>query len=166
MSRLTFHCVPLTILSPIITSPPHIIFGICSSPMLSGVNSFLARFSWCPRTLKESWGMNVWRNPSPLFMHIYSRLFSPELLVLRQRWSIDVPELDWKDIWDFPFTIFVSLKDHLIRFKIVHRTYWLHKMGHFHSLECWRCASPRWLYSHILVLPCNKCVLDAGAFCN
>lgn len=50
---------------------------------------------------------------------------------------------DWKDIRGFPFKILVSLRDHLIQYRIVHRAYLtppqLRKMMSSLSSKCWHC---------------------------
>lgn len=60
---------------------------------------------------------------SVLYAHLL-RVSSPELSLFRQRWMQDIPGLDsgdWEDVWDFPFKILVSLRDHLIQYKIIHQ---------------------------------------------
>lgn len=60
----------------------------------------------------------------------------PDLCSFRQKWigdGIDDADAeDWKDIWDTPFKQLVSIRDWLIKFRILHRAYFtlyvLHKI--------------------------------------
>lgn len=146
--------------NPLITFSLITIFPLCtffdSYPMFLGVNSQLGRFRWCPQILKEFQVMNIWRNPPLPSMRISSGyplqshrcIANPGPLMLLS-W---IPE-DWEVIWDLPFKILVSLWDHLIQFKTVHRahliSYKLHKMGPAHFSACWRCDHPRGDFIHI-----------------
>lgn len=91
--------------------------------------------------------------------HVYAHLVFVSLTPLEGlwcRWQRNIHALDnedWDDIWDFPFRPLVSVRDHLVQFKIVHRAYYtphrLHKMNAEHSSECWRCGTSPVDFSHI-----------------
>lgn len=111
-------------------------------------------------TLEDLLRSDCIRKPtSQLYSHLVMTSL-PVLEKLRAQWSHDIPDLDnddWDDIWDFPFSSLVSLRDHLIQFKIVHRAYFtlyrLPKMNPESPLGCWHCGGDSWgLHSYFLDL--------------
>lgn len=82
---------------------------------------------------------------STLYNHLLMVALS-DLSTLRQKWLQDIRDMDdedWTDMWDAPFKQLVSLRDHLIQFKIFHRAYYTsHRLHRFSSTvppSCWRC---------------------------
>lgn len=59
-------------------------------------------------------------------LRLYSHLVSISILPLESRWVRDIPYLDmedWKGVWDFPLRSLISLRDHMLQYKLVHRAY-------------------------------------------
>lgn len=104
-------------------------------------HAFSHQFSNSPPQLVQSSLEDLLRSDcakkptSQLYSHLTVTSL-PTMEKLRSKWSHDIPNFDnddWDDIWDFPFSSLVSLRDRLIQFKIVHRAYFtphrLHKMN-------------------------------------
>lgn len=124
-------------------------------------HAFGCQFSSSPPQLNQSSLEDLLRSDctkkptSQLYSHLTITSL-PTLEKLRSKWSRDIPDFDsddWDDVWDFPFSSLVSLRDRLIQFKIVHRAYFtphrLHKMNPDSPLECWRCGGTPGDFTHI-----------------
>ncbi|XP_077312043.1 uncharacterized protein LOC143932998 [Lithobates pipiens] len=62
---------------------------------------------------------------SQLYSHLKMTSL-PSLEKLRSKWSHNIPDFyndDWDDIWNFPFTSLVSLRDRLIQFKMLNNPF-------------------------------------------
>lgn len=62
---------------------------------------------------------------SRLYSHLTLYSILP-LEALRARWVQDIPDLDmedWRGVWGFPLPSLISLRDRMIKYKLVHRAY-------------------------------------------
>lgn len=73
--------------------------------------------------------------------------------MLDKRCFPKLKEMNWEEIWGFPFKILVSLQDKLIQFKTIHRMYYtpykLHRISPLKSQNCWRCCNIPGDFIHI-----------------
>lgn len=76
---------------------------------------------------------------------------------LYSKWQEDFPNLDtedWEEVWEYPFLQLIVVRDHLIQFKLLHRTYLtpqtLNKICPGAYPHCWRCGSSEADFCHML----------------
>lgn len=95
------------------------------------------------------------KSTSRLYSHLIFISILP-LEALRARWVRDIPYLDMegrRGVWNFPLRSLISLRDHMIQYKLVHGAYImphrLKKINPVCSSEYWRCGMNQVDFKHI-----------------